>query len=331
MLLDLNKFSIGNKQTVGIMSVYPLIAEDEKTNLAMFEDIKFNGTINYGQMSFTNNSDNVFILPTGYSIMTKQAAQDHALTFASLLRPKENKVFKNACCIQQTQGGYIKGEDNMEFSILPLYIRKQVLKNFRVSNNDYDNYNDFSRLWDNIREFQKKLTNQHDSNLIHFFNKYLDRLATFNAEFECVPNQRGAIISINDKIIGVEIVPTHEYWSKIWSSLIRDCYGSEVLRLTELKIIKTFKDNVKNKLDLSECSNVSDIKNVLEDLKNKETKDGLEILKNISNFEYKEQSHKALDNQNSFENLKYNVIKGKGVVGEVYKENENLIYLSLLF
>jgi len=331
MLLDLNKFSIGNKQTVGIMSVYPLIAEDEKTNLAMFEDIKFNGTINYGQMSFTNNSDNVFILPTGYSIMTKQAAQDHALTFASLLRPKENKVFENACCIQQTQGGYIKGEDNMEFSILPLYIRKQVLKNFRVSNNDYDNYNDFSRLWDDIRNFQQDLIKRSEGNLIYFFNKYLDRLATFNAEFECVPNQRGAIISINNKVIGIEVVPTHEYWSKIWSSLIRDCYGSEVLRLTELKIIKTFKDSMKNKLDLSKCSNVSDIKNVLEDLKNKETEEAIEILKDISNIKFTKQSHKALDKQNSFNDLKYSVIKGKGTVGEFYRENENLIYLSLLF
>ena len=128
--INLSQFKIGRKQQAGVMSVYPLLADDVATPLADFEDVKFIGTSDYGTMVFENKSELPFIIPTGYSVITKQLAQDHALPFASLLAPNTVRSIDEACCIQQTQGGYIDGSKVKEFSILPLYIRKKHFEEF---------------------------------------------------------------------------------------------------------------------------------------------------------------------------------------------------------
>ncbi len=38
--------------------------------------------------------------------------------------------------------------------------------------------------------------------------------------------QVGAIILIDDRVVGIERAPSHAYWQSIWPSLIRECYGS---------------------------------------------------------------------------------------------------------
>ncbi|WP_206737676.1 hypothetical protein, partial [Klebsiella pneumoniae] len=99
-------------------------------------------------------------IPTGYSIITKQLAQDHALPFASLLEPNSRKEIEVACCIQKTQCGFIDGKRlKEEFSILPLYIRKQHFKKTIFPNGKIPVAidDDFSRLWEHISNFQRNL------------------------------------------------------------------------------------------------------------------------------------------------------------------------------
>lgn len=338
ILKDLN---FGRKQEIGAMSVIPLIGEDSTDKLANFDQVNFCGTDGYGTMVFKNNADKPFIVPTGYSIVTTQEAQDHALTFATLLKPEEHKNVGNACCIQQTQCGYIDGTKVKDFKILPLYIRKKhfekyipfkKLKGSEKYRSDYS-IRDFSRLWPLISDFQKELVKSNEGNLILFFNKFMDQLSQFNAEFEIVPEQRGAIIMLNGKIVGIEIAPTHDYWKTVWNSLIRDCYGAEVIRLTTLNLIKEFKDSQELSLSLEDCNTIDEIEAKLsaynEENQQKDMNTLYEILENDT---VDIQDDNSLIKDNSFDDLNYNLFKvaDKPIYGEAYTIDDKVIYASIL-
>lgn len=335
--VNLSEFQIGKKQQAGVMSVYPLFAEDVDTELATFEDIRFNGTSGYGTMVFTNSSDLPFILPTGYSIITKQLAQDHALPFASLLAPDSKRYINEACCIQQTQGGYIDGSKVKEFSILPLYIRKKHFETniFQKGRKPLEmSPTDFARLWQHISDFQSKLVKRNEGNLVLFFNKFMSQLTQFNAEFEVMDGQRGAVIMLNDKIVGIEVAPTHAYWKTIWNSLIRDCYGSEVIRLTMQNLIEEFKASQEQEMDLSHCKSIEEIETAIADYYKanvRELEAKLEGLNELETIEVAKS--KDVIRNNSYGDIAYHIIKAKdkGIYGEVYCDNDRMIYCSLLF
>lgn len=336
--IDLSKFKIGRKQQVGIMSVYPLFADDVETSLAAFEDIKFDGTIEYGTMVFTNKSDYPFIIPTGYSIITKQLAQDHALPFASLLEPNSRKEIEVACCIQKTQCGFIDGKRlKEEFSILPLYIRKQHFKKTIFPNGKIPVAidNDFSRLWKHISDFQRDLIQNDTANLVLFFNKFMDKLTRFNAEFEVLDGQRGAVILLNDRIVGIEIAPTHAYWKTVWNSLIRDCYGSEIIRLTMQNLVEEFKTSTELDLDLSNCKSVEEIEKAIEVYYEKDKESFENKLREFDSIDdiLEIPKHKSIIEDNCYNNISYHIFKAKDkeIYGEVYCDGDKMIYCSVLF
>lgn len=335
--INLSEFQVGRKQQAGVMSVYPLFAEDVKTPLAKFEDIKFHGTSGYGTMVFTNQSEHPFILPTGYAIITKQLAQDHALPFASLLAPESKRHIHEACCIQQTQGGYIDGSKVKSFFILPLYIRKKHFEQTvfpRGKNPLWKSPIDFARLWKHISDFQSKLVKRNEGNLVLFFNKFMEQLTQFNAEFEVLDGQRGAVVLLNDKIVGIEVAPTHEYWKTVWNSLIRDCYGSEVIRLTMQNLIEEFQASQELAVDFSGCDSIEAIESAIEKHYQKGIQDLKERLEDIGRLETIEvDGSKDVIRNNSFGNIAYHIVKAKDadIYGEVYCDKDSMIYCSLLF
>lgn len=334
--LDFSNLKIGKKQQVGVMSVFPLIGEDVKTKLSSFEDIDFIGTDDYGEMVFKNNGEYPFMLPSGYSIMTKQQAQDHALPLSTLLPAKEVRCIKEACCIEATMPGYIDGKKVKGFNMLPIYIRKRHLEDFfkNYRKGSCFNLKNYSRLWEYIFDFQSKLIDSGREDLVLFFNKFMNELIKFNAEFEVVKGQRGAIILINDKVIGIEVVPTQKYWKTIWNSLIRDCYGSEVIRLVKQNLIENFKDYKECDIKLDDCKSISEIRERLEDYYNNERKKIEKKLHLICKAMVNEVQGEDIIALNSDKNLSYHIFKlfNKDVYGEVYQDNNNnVIYCSMLF
>ncbi|GAB6440876.1 hypothetical protein bcgnr5372_64950 [Bacillus luti] len=255
----------GTPQTVGIMTVIPLIGEDVSTPLGSIGDIQFTGTSNYGTMEFNNSSKLPVIIPNGYTVLTKQSAQDHSLPFAVISKPGFNR-YTNACCVEQTQPGMIDGEKVKGFNLLPLSIRKEHFKQY-IYGQKVNSYGvrsmEFSRLWDVITSFQYKLVGKDEAHLVYFFTKFVDELNRFNAEFEVVENQRGAIIMLQDRVVGIEVLPSQKDWQLVWHKLIRDSYGAEIVRLTHLNLVKTFESKQQNTMDLSKCNSVVDIEEAL--------------------------------------------------------------------
>lgn len=321
------KLTLGRRQTSGVMHVIPIIGENLTNNMASFDEVKFLKTSDYGAMVFQNSSKKPFIIPSGYSIITKQDAQDHTLPHAGFIEAGVTKVFKNACCIQQTQPGYLDGEKITEkFTLLPVSIRSA---DFYEIMNKNDRFN-FSRLWPHISEFQKDLVNEGSGNLVLFFNRYIDQLSSFTAEFEPVDYQIGAIIMINDTIIGIEIAPTHEYFKSIWDGLIRGAYGADVLSRSLKSLIPVYKQ--KTTLDLTDSKNMDDIFAAVQAFRASNSENLVNQLKELSLIDYMKFKPIIHDNGNLSQVFFSHEDEKSQILGEAFlDEGGNPLYLSMLF
>lgn len=218
----LNGTGLGRIQSVGHMSVIPLVDEGDAQD-DTFAPPYFNAsTRGYGSVGVENRSDRPTIVPTGTGWVTDQHAQDHATPGAKLMKPKERVTINQACCIQETQGGLIRSEQ-VNFVVLPAPVRVQAVAS--------RNKEDYSRLWPHLRNLRKSMGYSGVGNLVDVLKHFEKELDEFVAEFELVPKQVGAVIIIGDRVVGIERAPTTAFWYKMWEPLIRVCYGSLAIQV----------------------------------------------------------------------------------------------------
>lgn len=214
--------STGRMQSVGQMAVIPILddgeAQDETYAPPNFEA----GTRGYGTVRARNTADRPTIMPTGAAFLTKEAAQDHAVPGASLFKAGEGKDITNSYCVQQTQGGLIP-EKERDFTILPAALRSFALAHRREGQ--------YNAMWDHIREFRASHGDPGQGNLVEFVHRFEKELDQFVAEFELVEKQIGALVLVAGKVVGIERAPNVDFWRKIWTPLIRVCYGSLALKI----------------------------------------------------------------------------------------------------
>lgn len=323
----LNDLTLGTVQKSGPMTVVPLLGKDATDTLASFSEVSFERVATYGDMVFKNESEKPFILPAGYAIMTKQAAQDHAIVYSTVLPAKETTTVDIACCIQQTQCGYIDGKGVNHFNFLPIEIRKNSV----VQHTEHSSLS-FSRLWPLISDFQNKLVKGDMGNLILFFNKYMDKLVSYNAEFECVPNQRGAMIFVDGELVGIEIAPTHDYWKTIWNPLIRDSYGSTVLKRALANPVESYKKNAEDNM-FKDCKTPTEMLDVMKSAEFGGRLNAMDKLeKFVANNNFKEL---AKNNEEikpfSINGVEHVIAKSEtNAVIDVYTQGNKILYLSML-
>jgi hypothetical protein len=177
-------------------------------------------------LSFVNESERTVLVPCHAGYVVKEAAQDHAMAHAALVKAQKSGHFKTAMCIQQSQGGLIKSGD-YKMLILPYALREPALVN--------RNKEQYNKLWGAISSFNGDLGLGKVANLVQFLTSFKNELDQFIAEFECIPRQIGAIILIDGELVGFERTPSGSYFSSIWRALIRECYGSHALAVARGK------------------------------------------------------------------------------------------------
>lgn len=232
-LLKFNKIGVGQVQSVDEMTVVPLVGENSG-EVASPESLQFERTSNYGAMVFRNEDTKPAIVPTNYMIRGRHA-QDHAMAGSGVVTAGKSITFPNACCIEQTQGGLLHSDGNEE-DVLPIGLRRALLNYGKREEREY------GKLWDDINDWLHGTGSYGRSGQAHLRYFYDDKtirssLEQFAAEFEPVEGQVGAVIMFSGKPVGLEIMPTAEYWDAYWQQLIRGCYGAELLRLKLLNEI----------------------------------------------------------------------------------------------
>lgn len=231
--LNFTDIGMGDVQSVDEMTIVPLVGPD-RGNVAPPQALKFQRTAGYGTMVFENTDDSRPAIVPSHTQVRGASAQDHAMSGSGVVTRLETKHFDNACCIESSQGGYLRSEGNEE-DILPITLRKALLNPSKRTEHAYD------KLWQDISAWMRGLRSavrgrSTRSHLRDFYDapEYKEALETFAAEFEPVDGQIGAIIMFSGVPVGIEIMPSADHWEAYWQKLIRGCYGAEMLRLKQL-------------------------------------------------------------------------------------------------
>jgi hypothetical protein len=207
----------GRLQSVGLMQVVPLVAEDERDDFASPAEALVS-TTSYGTLAFDNRDARPLLVPCHAGYVVARAAQDHAMPQVAIVEGRSEEAFATAMCIQSTQGGLIDS-DRHELIILPATLRGPALERRSVES--------YSKLWADIDGYNELMgVERRGGHLEYFLEAFADELDQFVAEFEPVPDQIGAVILIDGRVVGLERAPTTAYFSAIWEPMVRVCYGS---------------------------------------------------------------------------------------------------------
>jgi hypothetical protein len=272
--LKIKGLGMGTVQSVNEMTVIPLVGDD-RGDVASPSSLKFQRTTTYGSMQFKNEDDRPAIVPTNFMVRG-QGAQDHAMASSGIVKARSTKTFENACCIEETQGGYLSSQNNDE-DVLPVALRRDLLDPAKRSQRSY------GKLWNDIKGWLRGLSLQRRGGSAHLRYFYDDSnvksaLEAFAAEFEPVEGQIGAIIMFSGVPVGVEIMPSSAHWDAYWQQLLRGCYGSELLRM---KMLGKISQSTLILPDIPSEASPEEVKNILETFMEHIQQEVLPVIQNI--------------------------------------------------
>jgi len=318
-IFDKLKFTgieIGNVQSVDEMTIVPILGEN-RGEVAGPEHLKFRSTTNYGTMVFENDDPaRPAIVPSNMMVRGK-GAQDHAMAGSGVVNAGVTTRFDTACCIEESQGGYL-GANNNDEDVLPIALRKALLvPSLRQANS-------YSKLWSKIKTWLSGLPVQGrgSAHLRYFYDtpEIKDALEQFAAEFEPVDGQIGALIMFSGVPVGIEIMPSNEHWEAYWKLLLRGCYGAEMLRL---KMLGKLKESALVLPNIPEGATPQDVKQIMESFSQHLRKEILPILESIDI-----KSTKLSSQDGSLQTSVINTTSGGG--GDLIQQSNVPIYLSLV-
>ena len=312
--LKFDGIEIGNVQSVDEMTLVPILG-DERGEVAKPSSLSFQRTTEYGTMVFENNDTKEAIIPT--HMMTRgQGAQDHAMAGSGVVLQKQSRSFDNACCIEQSQGGFLSGAE--ETDVLPIALRKALLDPSIRSRNSY------RKLWGKINGWLEglNLRNRGAAHLRYFYDSpdVKQALEDFAAEFEPVDNQIGAIIMFSGVPVGIEIMPSSEHWEEYWKLLVRGCYGAEMFRL---KMLGKLKPSTLIMPEIPQDADPNQVKQILESFTQHLRDDVLPLMENI---EVKTQNR--VSQEGSLQTELIQTTSGGG--GDLILQGTKPVYLSLV-
>ena len=201
-------------QTIGPMQLLGLTAPPEYS-IDVFGDPFAVRVSNqrYGHMAVS--ADQPTIIPAQMGVMT-QHGQNHAMVKGAYV-PRGRSEFNDAGCIQGSTTGYIREGDN-EFVLIPTSMREML---FPMVNHTSGHSNVYPAI-DQLGKDTKSNTGYY---LDKYFAKYGKKLDTYIAHFERLDKLIGMIVLMNGEIVAVDKFPSYQYASRIWTKLVRDCYG----------------------------------------------------------------------------------------------------------
>ncbi len=304
----------GRIQSVGYMQVIPLVSDlSDDRFVSPVEGEAEVYTTNYGTLGFRNSSDRILIVPCHAGYVVKRAAQDHAMAHAGVVRSAAERSYDTAMCIQQSQGGLIR-RGSYEMLILPYALRERALEVRKDKS--------YNKLWDAISRFNQQMGVQGQGHLEFFLKHFRKQLDEFVAEFECVPRQIGAIILVDDQVVGVERAPSHAYWQSVWPCLIRECYGSLAISVAQSK------DDHAEALASSrplpdDISSLDNLDSVIAEIARQEDERAKAMVRDLLDEQL------TLTRDESTDRLSVETVEPGRFTGQVIRDGQRIVYASL--
>jgi hypothetical protein len=221
--LDLGTQRLGQPQQSGAMTVLPLFSPDANGKFTPpLSGIKLGGVRGYGNMELHNHAaGGVAIVPLHMGYIQDQA-QNHAMCTAAFLGAGQKRLFDDACCVQQAQGGYLESREQW-FFVLPLHLREEAL---RLRGQKH-----YGKLWPAIGRLNKRLGMEARGHLEQIICRQRPVLTQYQSRFELLPGQTGGLFFLGDRLAGIEIAPSAAYFREVWTPLVCFCYGVAAMEL----------------------------------------------------------------------------------------------------
>lgn len=219
--LDLSGLRLGAPQQTGsgpngALTMVPVFGPEYPGIVPPRTGLKLSQVAGYGRVELSNGAGNgVAIVPLhiGY---VQDAAQNHALCRSAFLAAGQRLMFEDACCVQESQGGYLTEKDQW-FFVLPVELRTRALELRGVQS--------YSKLWDDISALNSRYGLARRGHLEQILSRKRGVLTQFRSRLELLPGQRGALFFVGDRFAGLEIAPDPGYLAEMWMALVCFAYG----------------------------------------------------------------------------------------------------------
>ena len=214
--VSLTGHRLGTPQRAGALTMVPVFGAAYPGIAPPRTGVKLSRVDGYGRVVLHNGGpDAPAIVPlhVGY---VQDGAQNHALCRSAFLAPGQELLFDDACCVQETQGGYLAERDQW-FFVLPVELRAAALDLSGVSN--------YSKLWSAITALNERYRLPARGHLEQVLTGKRAVLTQFQSRLELLPRQLGALFFIGDRLAGMEIAPDPRYFAEVWMALVCFAYG----------------------------------------------------------------------------------------------------------
>jgi hypothetical protein len=180
----------------------------------------------YGSVILSNpGSQGVAIVPLHIGYI-QDRAQNHALCRSLFLGSGQKLQVDDACCVQQSQGGYLESMEQW-FFILPLQLRAEALQ--------LRGQKSFGKLWPAIARLNEAFGLAQRGHLEQVLCGRRPTLTQYQSRLEALPGQTGALFFLRGRLAGVEIAPNQAYFREVWMPLVCFCYGPAALYEEEVR------------------------------------------------------------------------------------------------
>ncbi|KAB2349214.1 hypothetical protein F8566_15665 [Actinomadura rudentiformis] len=215
--VDLAGYRLGVPQQAGALTMIPITGPAYPGIVPPRSGLKLTQVAGYGRVELRNGSpDGVAIVPLHIGYI-QDAAQNHALCRSAFLAPGAAVMFEDACCVQESQGGYLTGRDQW-FFVLPVELRARALELRGVHG--------YSKLWNDIGELNARYGLPRRGHLEQVLSRKRAVLTQFQSRLEPQPGQLGALFFIGGRFAGLELAPDPVYFAEVWMALVCFAYGA---------------------------------------------------------------------------------------------------------
>jgi hypothetical protein len=222
--LNLGAYRAASIQRSGPLTVVPLLGDSAGDQFVPpLTGMKLARVAGYGKVEMEclrRSDDSIGIVPLHIGYI-QDGAQNHALCRSGLLAGGQKRMFEDACCVQQAQGGYLEGREQW-FFILPLALRDAALGMRGTVG--------FGKLWPDIAKLNEQFGKTSRGHLDEIVCRERPWLNQYNSRFERLTDQIGALFVMDGKLVGIELAPNPMYFAEVWPALVSFCYGAEAMR-----------------------------------------------------------------------------------------------------
>lgn len=299
----------GEPQRSGPLTMLPVFGPERNGHhyAAPYSGLKLSKVAGYGNVELLNPASNgVVIVPLHIGYIQDQA-QNHALCRSAFLAGGQKLMFKDACCVQESQGGYLKGQEQW-FFILPLPLRYPALM--------LRGQEGYSKLWDDITKLNVDFGYPQRGHLEQILTRQRAYLTQYQSRLELLSGQTGALFFLNDKLVGVEITPNATYFAELWTALICFCYGP-------LAMWHEQRAETAQPLEPFAATRLSELKAELQQRRHEAQAAIQQTLERtpLEQFEWQEEEQ--------FLSLRLSTVDGLNFAGQLVTDEDALVYASI--